>query len=177
MVKVKEKNGTLVGKVKIRFHKVSDAKRLFEILQWTKKILRSPIIVKDVQEEINCLKKKIQDTKDKKEFNFTILYNGEIVGSASLDPYGVDGDSWELGYLVDENQWNKGIATKTVKLLEAYAKKEFKIKKLIAITHPKNIASQKVLKKNGFEKIKLLKKYKLVNGKLEDRLLYSKILH
>ena len=99
------------------------------------------------------------------------------MGSAALDPYGVDGDSWELGYLVDENQWNKGIATKTVKLLEAYAKKEFKIKKLIAITHPKNIASQKVLKKNGFEKIKLLKKYKLVNGKLEDRLLYSKILH
>lgn len=56
----------------------------------------------------------------------------------------------EVGYSMFPEHWGKGIATEiTVRLIE-YAKELGDIYELVGMTHPDNIASIKVLTKQGF---------------------------
>jgi len=65
-------------------------------------------------------------------------------------------DDQELGYRLMKKYWNRGYATEmSLKLIEySFLKKN--LSKIVAITHPENIASQKVLKKIGMKYIKTI---------------------
>lgn len=58
-----------------------------------------------------------------------------------------------LGYRVGQIHTGKGIANKALKLLLETAVEEGRLKQIKAQTTTNNIASQKVLEKNGFKKI------------------------
>ena len=81
----------------------------------------------------------------------------------------------ELGYWIRKSEQGKNIATKATKEILKEARK-INLTGVQAVVDPKNIASQRVLEKNGFKKIGLLKKYVIINGKLKDRLFYWKTI-
>lgn len=60
-------------------------------------------------------------------------------------------NSLEIGYLLKEEFWKKGIGTLICTKLIAVAKEKFPDFKVIAIIDPENIASRKLLEKFGFE--------------------------
>lgn len=57
----------------------------------------------------------------------------------------------ELGYIIDQPYWGIGIASEAVKGCVQYAKTSLNIDKLIAVTNPDNLGSQKILTHIGFK--------------------------
>lgn len=60
-------------------------------------------------------------------------------------------ESYEFGFILDENNWGKGLATEIGKFWLTYAKNELNLTELIAVVSPGNIASRKVLEKLEME--------------------------
>lgn len=58
-------------------------------------------------------------------------------------------DEIEVGYLLTRAHWGKGYTTEAAIASLKYGFTELKLDAIIGIVHPKNIASQKVLKKSG----------------------------
>ena len=56
-------------------------------------------------------------------------------------------ESYEFGFILNENYWGKGLATEIGNFWFDYAKKEMDLTQLIATVSPENIASKKVLEK------------------------------
>jgi len=107
---------------------------------------------------------------------FAIEYNGIYVGNISLikcsDVYR---KSAEIGYLLDEKYWNKGIMTRAVDLICEYGFREMDIVRIYTGVFEYNIASQKVLEKCGYTKEAVFRKSICKNDKLYDEIRYSKL--
>lgn len=56
----------------------------------------------------------------------------------------------ELGYRWSRASWGQGYATEAARALVSFGFKEQNIPKMVAVVHPKNLASQRVLEKCGF---------------------------
>ncbi len=78
--------------------------------------------------------------------------NGVIVGRMNVVDIDKSRNLGYLGYRVGEAHTGKGIANKALKLLLSIMK-EGGIKHILAKTTTNNIASQKILEKNGFKHI------------------------
>ena len=63
-------------------------------------------------------------------------------------------DEIEVGYRLLKEYWNKGYATEMTKILIEYGFNKMGLEQIVGITHPENIASQKVLLKSGLTYIK-----------------------
>lgn len=107
---------------------------------------------------------------------FAIEFNGLYVGNIGLhlcsDVYR---KSAEIGYMLDEKYWNKGIMTKAVNLICEYGFNELDIVRIHTGVFDYNIASQIVLEKCGFTKEGIFKKAIFKNGKIYDEIRYSKV--
>ncbi len=57
----------------------------------------------------------------------------------------------QLGYLLDPEYWHQGLATEASKASLRYGFEELKLKEIVAIAKPKNIASQKLMEKLGMK--------------------------
>ena len=75
---------------------------------------------------------------------------GIMVGRINLSVLGKDRKTAELGYRVGENVTNLGYASEAVKLVLEKAFTTYGLHKIIAGTATDNLASQRVLLKNGF---------------------------
>ena len=106
---------------------------------------------------------------------FAIDVDGKAVGSIGIFlRTDVERITAELGYFIGEKYWNKGITTKAIKELAAYAFANFpELRKIYATPFGFNIASQKVLQKAGFEREAILKQAAIKNGKIIDLHYYS----
>ncbi len=100
-----------------------------------------------------------------------ICFHGKIVGSITLMP---TKKIAELGYVLAKKYWGRGIATEAVKIALESGFTELGMSRIEAFVDPNNLASQRVLEKNGMKREGLLKNSLLFKGKLADRYLYSK---
>ena len=75
---------------------------------------------------------------------------GVMVGRVNLSVLGKDRKTAELGYRIGENVTNLGYASEAVKLVLEKAFTTYGFNRIIAGTATGNLASQRVLLKNGF---------------------------
>ena len=75
---------------------------------------------------------------------------GVMVGRINLSVLGKDRKTAELGYRIGENVTNLGYASEAVKLVLEKAFTTYGFNRIIAGTATGNLASQRVLLKNGF---------------------------
>lgn len=163
-------------KVSIRYQKTSDAKRFYEILNNPSFVFFSAK-PKSVEDEKKWLSGNPQRRKDNFEWNYTILYGNEIVGSVGIKINAHRKYIGEIGYFVDKEYWGKGIATKATKLMEKEGFKKLGLTRIEIVMQPENKASEKVATKCGYKKEGLLKKaIKKPNGEVKDVFLYAKVL-
>lgn len=110
---------------------------------------------------------KLQDEEIQQ--NFAIDYKGEFCGIIGLilqkDVYR---KSAEMGYWLGEPFWNKGIATEAVGQIVKYGFQNLKLIRIFAGAFEFNVASMKVLEKNGFKKEGISKKSVFKNDKIWD---------
>lgn len=75
-----------------------------------------------------------------------------LVGLAEMFDYKKRANSITVGYRLNEDYWNKKIASNALNLMVEYLVNEIGITTLNAFVMPKNIYSSKVLLNNGFVK-------------------------
>ncbi|MDD2681070.1 MAG: GNAT family N-acetyltransferase [Patescibacteria group bacterium] len=164
-----------MSKIEIRYQRLSDAKRFFEIIN-NPNFIYLDIRVKSIEDERLFLSKNKERRKSNFAYNYTITLNKKVVGSIGIKinqhrPY-----IGEIGYFIDEAYWGQGITTKAVKLVEEIGFKKLNLKRIEVIMDPKNKASEKVAIKNNYKKEGLMKKFIIKENSYQDALLYAKVL-
>ncbi|HLL66667.1 MAG TPA: GNAT family protein [Micromonosporaceae bacterium] len=102
----------------------------------------------------------------------------QIVGCASLHGI-VFGPmcSTSLGYWVDAGEVGKGLASATVATLCRIADQDLGLHRVEASTDHKNLASQRVLTKNGLHHFGTAHDYVYLNGMWQDSMLFQRVLN
>ena len=82
--------------------------------------------------------------------NWGVVPNGEtqIIGWAGLQ-YLPELNETEVGYLLDKPYWGKGFATAAAQASIRYGFEQCRLDHLIALVHPENSASNRVIEKCG----------------------------
>ena len=105
-----------------------------------------------------------------------IVADGSVVGNISVekksDVYCKDG---EIGYLLLTEHWSKGIMTEAVRQICDVAFSELDLVRITALVYEPNVASQRVLQKNGFVQEGIQKKAVYKNGQFYNLYLYGKL--
>jgi [ribosomal protein S5]-alanine N-acetyltransferase len=163
-------------KIKIRFIKISDARRLYEILL-NKNFIYFNVNISSIEEEKKWISGTKQKRKNNFEWNYAIIFAGKLVGAIGIKINQHRKYVGEIGYFVDEDYWGKGIASRAVKLVEQEGFKKLGLKRIEILMRPANKASEKVAIKNNYKKEGLMKKaIKSRDGKMKDAYLYAKVL-
>lgn len=79
----------------------------------------------------------------------------------------------EIGYMFLPECHGQGIATEVISLLIDYGFNDMKMHSLEAVIDPRNLASGRVLEKNGFVKEAHLLENEFYNGEFLDTVIYS----
>ncbi|WP_165069925.1 GNAT family N-acetyltransferase [Marisediminicola senii] len=108
---------------------------------------------------------------------FVVLNDhGEVAGRITLSNIARGPlQSCTMGYWVAEDQTGKGLATEAVRAATACAFTEVGLHRVQAETLLANVASQKVLAKNGFKQYGLAPEYLKIAGVWQDHLMFQRL--
>jgi RimJ/RimL family protein N-acetyltransferase len=95
---------------------------------------------------------------------------GDVLGDCEVNLAGDDPRVGELGYALLAHARGRGHATRTVRLLAAYAAETLGMTRVQACVHPDNAPSRRVLERAGFTAEGLLRDHR---GPGEDRVMYA----
>jgi len=115
------------------------------------------------------------DTGEGINWAITLKPNNKLLGI--IGHYRIKWEHYrsEIGYMLLPDAYGKGIATEAVQMICDYGFNHMKMHSLEGIIDPKNLASAKVLEKNGFIKEAHLKENEFYEGRFLDTFIYSKI--
>ena len=81
----------------------------------------------------------------------SIWADGELVGSISVERKEDEGQAiGEIGYMILTPFWSQGIGTEAVKQICKIAFRELELQQIVGNVFTENVASARVLEKNGF---------------------------
>ena len=131
-----------------------------------------PYTQKDAEEFISFVLQK-PNTED-----FVIEVNNKAVGGIGFVPqHDVERLNAEIGYWLSEKHWHKGIMHNAVKDAIEYIFANTEIIRLFATVYEYNKESMRVLEKVGFQKLTVLSKAAIKNGRLIDMHYYELLAH
>jgi [ribosomal protein S5]-alanine N-acetyltransferase len=114
----------------------------------------------------------------------TVGASQRFVIEADSEPVGIVGvsnivegafRSANLGYWVSQDHNGRGIATASVGLAVGWAFEKRGLHRLEAGTLLDNVRSQRVLEKNGFERIGISRNYLNIGGAWRDHILFARV--
>jgi ribosomal-protein-alanine N-acetyltransferase len=73
---------------------------------------------------------------------------GQVIGWNGLE-FLFDTNETEIGYLLSRDSWGQGLATESSRAVINFGLTTIGLNEIIGLTHPDNIASQRVLEKSG----------------------------
>lgn len=161
--------------IKIRKPKFSDAESLRQLIndrEIIKQLWGYPYPC-----PLNRIKKDVQDAikgwRTGSSFAFTILADGEVVGSVILEYPSDDKGRYDIGYFVGTKFSNQGIATEAVKQVVDFGFKKLKLYRIQGDTDSDYPASGRVLKKAGFKLEGVKKKFQKKKNKFVDSYMWG----
>lgn len=160
--------------IELRYPFIEDAELFFRILTEGNFEYYHATIPESVDLERKWIERRNYKRENNLEYNYSIIYNNTVAGGCEIRICQDSPHIGELGYFVDRNYFNRGIASEAVKELERIAFKKLGLVRLEIRMDPRNMASEKVAIKNNFEKEGLLKKVVKFNNAYFDNLLYAK---
>lgn len=101
------------------------------------------------------------------------LYVGNISVEKKNDVYGRDG---EIGYMLLAEQWSKGIGTEAVRQVCDIAFNQLDIIRITGLVYKPNVASRRVLEKNGFSLEGIMRQAVCKNDHTYDLCVYGKLI-
>ena len=110
------------------------------------------------------------------QVSFAIEYEGVFCGMIGLIPQkDVYRLTAEIGYWLGEPFWGKGIITKAAAMVTDYGFNELGLIRIHTGIFEHNIASMKVLEKNGYKKECVFEKSVIKNGQILNEHRYAKL--
>lgn len=106
---------------------------------------------KDVEDLINLMNNEITENKSI-SWAITFKNTSELLGSIGFVRIQKENYRAEIGYLLNDKHQGKGIMNEALKACINFGFTTLKLHTIEAVIDPKNIASEKVLKKNNFIK-------------------------
>ena len=142
------------------------------------KYLGGVLILKDDTKDAQNWLRNINDRLLKQKLVFTWLITrkdnlSESVGRLDLGGF-TNKKVGEVSYYIWEKYWGMGYAVEALSSVVAFGFKDLKLERIQAVVDVRNIASEKVLQKAGFEKEGLLRKYPLGKG-IADVTMFARI--
>ncbi len=128
--------------------------------------LPNPYTEKDAEEWL----KMVNDNDEITGIYRAIVCDGKLIGSISVEK---KDDDAEIGYMLLNEYTNKGIATEAVKQICSIAFKALSIEQITANVFQPNIASIRVLLKNGFKYKGTIPNAAIKDGNVYDLLIYA----
>lgn len=117
----------------------------------------------------------VKENEGRKGVFREIVVKDKIVGNISVeqkdDVYRKDA---EIGYSLLQEESSKGIMTEAVRQICDIAFQELDIIRITGLVYEPNIASRKVLEKNGFTLEGMMKNAVIKNGQIFDLCIYGK---
>ena len=121
-------------------------------------------------------RERLQRQLDYEAHPFAILDDGAIAGTINLFHIRRESlQSGTIGYFVDHRRNGRGLATGAVGEIVAFAFDDLDLHRVEAATLVDNVPSQRVLEKNGFERIGLARRFLRINDEWRDFLLFQRI--
>jgi ribosomal-protein-alanine N-acetyltransferase len=119
----------------------------------------------------------LADLKKYEAYRWFVFHKDAVVGSVSLKNISHSMGYAEIGFGIVEAHHNQGIATAAIGLLMEKVFSESELRKLMALVHDQNHASQRVLEKLGFQQEGFLREHYIINGQAEHEILYGLLKH
>ena len=99
----------------------------------------------------------------------SIRADGQLVGSISVERKDEGGQAiGEIGYMILTPFWSQGIGTEAVKQICEIAFRELELQQIVGNVFTENVASARVLEKNGFQLEETMAKAVVKGGKAMD---------
>ena len=127
--------------------------------------LPNPYIEKDAEEWL----KMVNDNDEITGIYRAIVCDGKLIGSISVEK---KDDDAEIGYMLLNEYTNKGIGTEAVRQVCSIAFKILSLEQITANVFQPNIASIRVLLKNGFKYKGAIPNAVIKDGNVYDLLIY-----
>ncbi|MCM3759009.1 GNAT family N-acetyltransferase [Sporosarcina aquimarina] len=128
--------------------------------------------VKEAEEEIEWYQQIYKDSTGIR-WGISLKDNGRVIGSCGFLNRQPKHFRTEIGYELSKEYWGKGIASEALEAVVKYGFQHLQLERIEALIEPANVASLKLLTKNGFEKEGLLRHYEFTCGKFDDLYMYS----
>ena len=78
--------------------------------------------------------------------------NNELIGYCGFLHWLLDGvDEIEIGYRLDPDYWNRGLAGEAAQAVRDHAFRDLILSKVVSLIHPNNVPSRRVAEKNGMK--------------------------
>ena len=157
-------------KIEIKQWVLSEAKELTNLCNavdrhYLSDRLPNPYTEKDAEEWL----KMVTDNDTITGIYRAIVCDGKLIGSISVEK---KDDDAEIGYMLLNEYANKGIATEAVKQVCTIAFKVLPLEQITANVFQPNIASIRVLLKNGFKYKSAIPNAVIKDGNVYDLLIY-----
>ena len=158
-------------KIEIKQWALSDAKELTSLCNavdrhYLSDRLPNPYTEKDAEEWL----KMVTNNDAITGIYRAIVYDGKLIGSISVEK---KDDDAEIGYMLHNDYSNKGIGTEAVKQICPIAFKVLSLEQITANVFQPNIASMRVLLKNGFKYKGTIPNAVVKDGNVYDLLIYG----
>lgn len=106
----------------------------------------------------------------------SIVVDGQVVGSISVERMANENRSvGSIGYMILTPFWSQGIGTEAVRQICGIAFQELALEQIIGQVFPENVASARVLEKNGFQLEGMMEGAVVKGGKALDVRVYQKM--
>jgi [ribosomal protein S5]-alanine N-acetyltransferase len=126
----------------------------------------------DALEHITMINEKIENNTGI-NWGITIKGNPKIIGIIGHYRIQPENHRAEIGYMSFPEYNGKGIITEAIKVVVEYGFEQMNLHSIEAVIDPQNIASERVLQKNGFVKEAHILENELWDGKFWDTVIYS----
>ncbi|MES2704048.1 MAG: GNAT family protein [Bacteroidota bacterium] len=107
------------------------------------------------------------------EWGLTLKETGKYIGTISFHQLIKENYRAEIGYLLDPAQHGKGIMDEAMKAVLDYGFNIMQLHSVEANVNPENMASRKLLERNGFAQEAYFKENHFWNGQFFDTVIYS----
>jgi ribosomal-protein-alanine N-acetyltransferase len=131
-----------------------------------------PTDIKDTLEFINKITD-LEKNNDLITWGITLKNEPKLIGTVCFLNIKKENYRSELGYALHPDFHNKGIMNEVLSVVIKYGFEQMKLHSIEANINPANIASQKLLEKNGFVREAYFKENFFWQGKFLDSAIYS----
>ncbi len=108
--------------------------------------------------------------------HFAIVVDGAAAGSIGLEPGSdIARLTAEIGYWLGRAAWGRGITTRAVRELTAYAFERLGLERVFALPFASNLASIRVLENAGYRREGVMRASAIKDGRIVDQVLLARV--